>query len=46
MHALQAAVNRLCRSVQEGDAATFVAMMQQGNEYLRVRQAAREEASR
>ncbi|MCX7053183.1 MAG: prephenate dehydrogenase/arogenate dehydrogenase family protein [Proteobacteria bacterium] len=46
LNALQAAVNRLCRSVHEGDAATFVAMMQQGNEYLRVRQAARDEASR
>jgi hypothetical protein len=39
-------VNRLCRAVQEGDAETFVAMMKQGNEYLRVRQAARDEASR
>jgi chorismate mutase/prephenate dehydrogenase len=46
LNALQAAVNRLCRSVQEGDAATFVAMMRQGNEYLRERQAARDEASR
>ena len=45
LHALQAAVNRLCRSVHEGDAASFVAMMQRGNEYLRVRQAARDEAS-
>jgi chorismate mutase / prephenate dehydrogenase len=46
LNALQAAVDRLCRSVREGDAATFVAMMQRGNEYLRVRQAARDEASR
>ncbi|MGB7738055.1 MAG: prephenate dehydrogenase dimerization domain-containing protein, partial [Steroidobacteraceae bacterium] len=46
LNALQAAVNRLCRSVHERDSATFVAMMQQGNEYLRVRQAARDEASR
>jgi chorismate mutase / prephenate dehydrogenase len=46
LNALQTAVNRLCRSVHEGDAATFVAMMQRGNEYLRVRQAARDETSR
>jgi chorismate mutase/prephenate dehydrogenase len=46
LNALQAAVNRLCRSVHEGDAETFVAMMKQGNEYLRVRRAARDEASR
>jgi chorismate mutase/prephenate dehydrogenase len=46
LNALQAAVNRLCRAVHEGDAATFIAMMQRGNEYLRVRQAARDEASR
>ena len=46
LNALQAAVNRLCRAVHEGDAAAFIAMMQRGNEYLRVRQAARDEASR
>jgi chorismate mutase / prephenate dehydrogenase len=46
LNALQTAVSRLCRSVREGDAAAFVAMMQQGNEYLRERQAARDEASR
>ena len=46
LNALRAAVERLCRSVHEGDAAAFVAMMKQGNEYLRVRQAARDEAGR
>ncbi len=46
LKALQSAVDRLCRSVHDGDAPAFVAMMRQGHEYLRVRQAAREEASR
>jgi chorismate mutase/prephenate dehydrogenase len=46
LNALQAAVDRLCRSVREGDAPAFVAMMRQGDAYLRVRQAAREDASR
>jgi hypothetical protein len=32
--------------VRERDAAAFVAMMRQGDAYLRVRQAAREDASR
>jgi chorismate mutase/prephenate dehydrogenase len=40
--ALKDAVDRLLRSVHERDAGTFVAMMQRGNEYLQVRQAARE----
>jgi chorismate mutase/prephenate dehydrogenase len=39
--ALRTAVERLYRSVHEHDAAAFVAMMRRGNEYLRVRQAAR-----
>jgi chorismate mutase/prephenate dehydrogenase len=39
--ALRTAVERVWRSVHEHDAAAFVAMMQRGNEYLRVRQAAR-----
>jgi len=40
--ALRDAVERLWRAVHEHDAASFVAMMQRGHEYLRVRQAARE----
>ncbi len=40
--ALREAVERLWRAVHEHDAAGFVAMMQRGHEYLRVRQAARE----
>jgi chorismate mutase/prephenate dehydrogenase len=40
--ALKEAVDRLLRSVHERDAGSFVAMMQRGNEYLQVRQAARE----
>jgi chorismate mutase/prephenate dehydrogenase len=46
LNALQAAVERLHRSVREGDATAFVAMMRQGDAYLRVRQAARDDASR
>jgi chorismate mutase/prephenate dehydrogenase len=46
LNALRAAVERLCRAVHEGDAAAFVAMMKQGNEDLRVRQVARDAASR
>jgi chorismate mutase/prephenate dehydrogenase len=46
LNALQAAVERLCRSVRERDAPQFVAMMRQGDAYLRVRQAARDDASR
>jgi chorismate mutase/prephenate dehydrogenase len=40
--ALRDAVERIQRSVQENDAEAFVSMMKRGNEYLRVRQAARE----
>jgi len=46
LNALHSAVERLCRSVRERDPAAFVAMMRQGDAYLRVRQAAREGASR
>ena len=46
LEALRAAVERLCSAVQAGDAATFVGMMRQGHEYLRERQAAREQAGR
>jgi chorismate mutase / prephenate dehydrogenase len=42
--ALQGAVDRLCRAVHEHDSESFVAMMRRGNEYLRSRQAAREQA--
>jgi len=41
--ALRNAVERIYRAVHERDAATFVAMMRQGDDYLRVRQAAREQ---
>jgi chorismate mutase / prephenate dehydrogenase len=40
--ALRAAVDRLYRSVHERDGGSFIAMMQQGREYLQVRRAARE----
>jgi chorismate mutase/prephenate dehydrogenase len=40
--ALKDAVDRLLRSVHERDAGAFVAMMRRGNEYLQVRQAARD----
>jgi len=40
--ALRDAVERIQRSVQQNDAEAFVSMMKRGNEYLRVRQAARE----
>ncbi|MGI9245320.1 MAG: prephenate dehydrogenase/arogenate dehydrogenase family protein, partial [Steroidobacteraceae bacterium] len=43
--ALRTAVERVWRAVHEHDAAAFVAMMQRGHEYLRVRQAAREQAT-
>jgi chorismate mutase / prephenate dehydrogenase len=43
LKALQEAVERIQRSVQTGDAQSFVAMMRRGNEYLQVRQAARED---
>jgi chorismate mutase/prephenate dehydrogenase len=42
--ALRTAVERLYRSVHERDAASFVAMMQRGREYLLARQAVRSEA--
>lgn len=42
LNALRAAVERICRSVHEHDAQTFVGMMRRGHEYLQVRQAARE----
>jgi chorismate mutase/prephenate dehydrogenase len=41
--ALREAVERIWRSVHERDAESFVAMMRQGSDYLRVRQAAREQ---
>ncbi len=40
--ALRAAVERLCRSVHEGDAEGFVAMMRRGHDYLQGRRAALE----
>ena len=40
--ALRAAVERVCQAVHRHDADTFVAIMRQGHDYLRVRQAARE----
>jgi chorismate mutase/prephenate dehydrogenase len=43
--ALRAAVERIWQAVHEHDAGSFVAMMRQGSEYLRVRQAAREQGS-
>src|SRR5512139_2447298 len=43
LNALRTAVDRVWQAVHERDAAAFVAMMQQGHEYLRVRQAAREQ---
>jgi chorismate mutase/prephenate dehydrogenase len=45
LRALRAAVERIWHSVHDHDAAAFVAMMQRGNEYLRVRQAAREQVT-
>jgi chorismate mutase/prephenate dehydrogenase len=41
--ALRGAVERIWRAVHERDAESFVAMMRQGSDYLRVRQAAREQ---
>jgi len=43
--ALRSAVERIWRSVHERDAASFVAMMRRGSQYLRVRQAAREQVA-
>jgi chorismate mutase/prephenate dehydrogenase len=43
--ALRVAVDRLWQAVHEGDAPAFTAMMRRGHEYLRVRQAAREQAT-
>jgi chorismate mutase/prephenate dehydrogenase len=43
--ALRRAVERVCETIRQGDAPAFVAMMQRGHEYLRVRQAAREHAT-
>lgn len=43
--ALRTAVERLWRTVHEDDAAAFTAMMRRGHEYLRARQAAREQAT-
>jgi chorismate mutase / prephenate dehydrogenase len=40
LSALRAAVERLCRAIEDHDAPAFVAMMRRGHEYLRVRQAA------
>ena len=45
LRALRAAVERIWHSVHDHDAAEFVAMMQRGHEYLRVRQAAREQVT-
>jgi chorismate mutase/prephenate dehydrogenase len=43
--ALRTAVERLWQAVHGRDASAFVAMMQRGHEYLRVRQAAREQGA-
>jgi chorismate mutase/prephenate dehydrogenase len=45
IEALRLAVERIQRSVASDDIESFVAMMEHGREYLRVRQAAREAAS-
>ncbi len=45
LDALRAAIERLWQAVHEHDAPAFVAMMRRGHEYLRVRQAAREQAT-
>ncbi|HWJ04252.1 MAG TPA: prephenate dehydrogenase/arogenate dehydrogenase family protein [Steroidobacteraceae bacterium] len=42
LEALRAAVDRVWQAVDTGDASAFIALMQRGHEYLRVRQAARE----
>jgi chorismate mutase/prephenate dehydrogenase len=42
LNALRSAVERLWHAVHDRDAPAFVAMMQRGHDYLRVRQAARE----
>jgi Prephenate dehydrogenase len=42
LEALRAAVDRVWHAVDTGDASAFIALMQRGHEYLRVRQAARE----
>ena len=42
LEALRSAVEQLYRSVHEHDPQSFIEMMRRGNEYLRVRQAARE----
>jgi chorismate mutase/prephenate dehydrogenase len=44
LEALRLAVERIQRAVDSDDVGSFVAMMERGREYLRVRQAAREEA--
>jgi chorismate mutase/prephenate dehydrogenase len=43
--ALRSAVERLWQTVHDDDAAAFTAMMQRGHDYLRARQAAREQAT-
>lgn len=43
LDALREAVERLWHAVHDRDAPAFVAMMRRGNEYLQVRQAAREQ---
>jgi chorismate mutase/prephenate dehydrogenase len=43
LNALRDAVERLWRAVHDRDAQAFVGMMRRGNEYLQVRQAAREQ---
>jgi chorismate mutase/prephenate dehydrogenase len=45
LNALRAAVDRVWHAVHDGDAAAFTAIMRRGHEYLRVRQAAREQAT-
>jgi chorismate mutase/prephenate dehydrogenase len=44
LKALKEAVERIQRSVQDGDAERFVAMMRRGDAYLQTRQAVREDA--
>jgi chorismate mutase/prephenate dehydrogenase len=43
--ALRSAVERVWRAVHERDAAAFTSMMQRGHEYLRARQAVREQST-
>ena len=45
LNALRTAVERVCEAVHHGDAAAFTSIIRRGHEYLRVRQAAREQAT-